>query len=530
MYLDHYGLREPPFAAAPDPRFAFLTEAAESVLARLEQEVRIGSGGIVLLSAPHGAGKTLLSNILLERLPESSVRVARILNPGTEPVELMQSICSALRVPVAQGQEKSAKQLVDALSAFLMDVYAQGQRVVLIVDEAQRLGDEALEQLRLLTNLETPAHKLIHILLLASPELEERLRASNLHHLAQRIAVREHLPDFDPAGTEAYVRHRMQVAGATQLPFSRLALRALHRYSQGNPHRINRIADRALRLAAKGDVASIGERLVQQSAHDVLQSRIRYWLQRYRRHWLLVALLLVVVVAAGIWWLWRPAPAPVPGPTKQVKILRQTERLTAALPDATKARMLAWSEMLARWQVSSKETSVADASHCAAQIFPGFNCVAGTATLDQLERFDRPLILELRTTNGLREVLLLGIGVRDVRLDLGPRDVDVPRTVLEQVWTGRFYAPFRLPPWMPSRVDRGDAGRAVSWIDQCLRRLDHDQTGAHRPAIFDAVLQQRVKQLQKGFGIRADGIVGPETLFALASLRQEGPHLARDVR
>ncbi len=533
MYLDRYGLQETPFSAAPDPRFAFLTDTRAAVLARLEQEVRVGSGGIVLLTAPHGTGKTLLSQLLLERLADPAVRVTRIINTGAGARELMQTICSALRVPV-EPDAQGAHALVDALSTFLMDVYAQGQRVVLMVDEAQRLSDASLEQLRMLTNLETPAHKLIHILLLGSPLLLERLESRQLKPLAQRIAVREQLVEFTQAETEEYVRYRLSVAGASQVPFSRLALRALHRSSHGNPRLINIIAERALRLGANAAETVIGERLVQQAARESMQGYVRHWLRQYRRWWMPAAVLALVVALAWTWMHWSGlAPAPLAstaGKEAHIQTLHRAERLAQAIPDAATAQSMAWSEMLARWQVSSSEASVAQASHCHTVISPGFDCVAGTGTLEQLKRFDRPLVLELDTAEGKRQVVLLGVGPHNVRLDLGPRDVDVPHAVLLKLWQGRFYAPFRLPSWMPTHVNRGAAGRSVAWIDQRFQGMDSDEGGAYRPAIFDRALELQVRKLQKGFGIPVDGVVGPETLFAFSSLLDTGPHLARDVK
>ncbi|NII12212.1 ExeA family protein [Oleiagrimonas sp. C23AA] len=528
MYFDSFGLREAPFAAAPDTRFAYLPAATQTSLDRLQQEVMAGSGGILLLTGEYGSGKTLLSQLLLQRLEERSVRVARVLNPGLSAVELVQTVCDALRVPVEPEQRDSGKSLVDALSAFLMDIYAQGQRVLLVVDEAQNLSDEALEQLRLLTNLETPAHKLIHVLLLAGPTFEARLQGSALQPLAQRVAVHERLEPLSAADADAYVRHRLEIAGGTQSPFSRLALRVLYRYSRGQPRLINRMADRALHRAAAAGESVVGERLMQQVARECLQGRMRYTLQRYR--WWASALLgmLVVVLVVVLWP--RPAPPPVkPVVDPDLAVTQASQALAKSLPPAPTAKLLAWSELLARWQVGSEDVSVSAAARCTAQIFPGFDCVGGTGSLDQLKRFDRPLILELDVADGTRDVLLLGVGRHNVRLDIGPRDVTVSRKALKLLWHGRFYAPCRLPTWMPPSVKRGDAGKAVAWVSERLERLDSNTDSAYRPALFDAQMEARVRKVQQAFGIPADGIVGPETLFALSSLSPDGPHLARNV-
>lgn len=527
MYFDSFGLREAPFAAAPDPRFAYLPPAMHASLDHLKQEVMAGSGGVLLLSGAYGSGKTLLSQVLLECLQERSVRVARVLNPGLSAVELLQTVCDALRVPVEPVQRERSKSLMDALSAFLMDIYAQGQRVLLVVDEAQNLSDQALEQLRLLTNLETPAHKLIHILLLADATFEARLRDHALASLAQRIAVHERLEPLSAAESDAYVRHRLEVAGSTKSPFSRLAMRALYRYSGGVPRLLNRMADRALHRAATEGQDVVSERLMQQVARECLQGRVRYTLRRYR-WW--TAVWVVVCAALVALWLWpRPRPVITPVADPDLAAIGAAKQLEAALPPAPMAKLLAWSELLARWQVGSDDVSVAAAARCSAVIFPGFDCVGGTGSLDQLKRFDRPMILELQLAGGPRDVLLLGVGATQVHLDIGPRDLSVSRKTLELLWHGQFYAPFRLPPWMPSSFKRGDAGKAVAWVNERLEQFDHDADGVYRPALFEARLEARIRKLQQAFGIPADGIVGPETLFALASLVADGPHLARNV-
>ncbi|KGI76614.1 ExeA family protein [Oleiagrimonas soli] len=531
MYLDHFGLKESPFATAPDERFVWLPARLHALLQRLEMEIRSGSGGIMLLTGEYGSGKTLMARLLLQRLAEADIRIARIRYTGVSADELLETVCHALRVPLEPGEHARGQLMIDALGAFLMDTYAQGQRVLLVIDEAQGLSDAALEQLRQLTNLQTPAHKLIHVLLLAGPSLETRLQSGTLRALAQRIGVREELTRLDSADLEPYVRHRMETAGAVNQPFTRLGLRNLHRYAGGIPRLVNAIADRALQLGAEAGVRQVGERLVQRAAGDVLPGHLRYWVRRYRWWWR-AALVLILLGAGLAWWLHTPTPpvstkAAVEKTQKQAR--EQGAKLLAQLPDAQAAQMAAWSELLARWQVTSSDVSVADALRCNAVVFPGFDCVAGTGTLDQLKRFDRPMLLELSDAAGTRQVLLLGVGDNQVRLFVGGRAVEVSRAALETVWRGRFMAPFRLPAWMPSSVARGDTGQAVDWVRRQLRKLDGDRSASYRPLIYDQAMQERVRKLQQAYGIPVDGVIGPETLFALSSLNDTGPHLARDV-
>ena len=245
MYLEYYGLKEAPFSITPDPRYVFLSERHRDALAHLLYGIgKGGSGGFVQLTGEVGTGKTTLCRLLLEQLPEHT-RVALVLNPRLTPVELLETICEELKLDIG-NRGGSLKGLVDTLNAYLLDAYAQGLRVVLIVDEAQNLTTEALEQVRLLTNLETPTQKLLQIILLGQPELRDKLGDTELRQLAQRITARYHLTPLDRPETEAYVRHRVAVAGGAKLPFSRLGLRALYKRSGGVPRLINIIAYRAL--------------------------------------------------------------------------------------------------------------------------------------------------------------------------------------------------------------------------------------------------------------------------------------------
>ncbi len=525
-----FGLDASPFAAAPDPRFAWLAADAGAVLERLQSDVIEGGGGIALLVGGNGSGKTLLAQCLLERLIDHDVRVARVLHSRVTPNELLQSVCDRLRVPMDGVDRDSGRDMVNALSTFLMDIYAQGQRVLLVVDEAQNLPDESLEQLRLLTNLQTPAHQLMHILLLATPPLRDRLRGAPLRPLAQRITARHELSNMRAEECEAYVRHRLRVAGADQSPFSRLALRDMYRASHGIPRLVNLIGERALALAAARGQPVVGERIVQQAARETLPGHVGYWLQRYRWWWLAAAV--VVALLAGFLW-WGRHGAGVSGPPVKslaaagVPASQQARQLERSLASPREARLQAWSELLARWQVGSDKVSVEEASRCRAEIFAGFDCVGGTGTLDQLERFNRPLVLVLETSRGKHQVLLLGVGDTRVRLMVDSRPVEVSREALTKLWKGHFYAPFRLPAELPPVLRQGDEGPGVAWLAAHLPPTPGDH--AAPATVFDAAMTARVRGLQRRFGIPDDGIVGPETLFALTSLDAAGPHLARDV-
>ena len=243
LYLTHFGLAEAPFSTTPDQRFIYLSDRHRDGLAHLLYGVA-ERGGFVQLTGEVGTGKTTLCRYLLEHLP-GHVDVALILNPTMTGVELLATICQELRAEFSAGSP-SIKELVDALYAHLLKAHANGRRTVVIVDEAQLLSAGVLEQMRLLTNLETSTTKLLQIILIGQPELVDLLQRTDLRQVAQRVAARYHLTPLNERETRAYVLHRLAMAGQSGIVFEERALRLVHRESRGVPRLINILCDRAL--------------------------------------------------------------------------------------------------------------------------------------------------------------------------------------------------------------------------------------------------------------------------------------------
>jgi general secretion pathway protein A len=302
MYLSHYGLAEPPFAITPDPRFVFLGERHRDALAHLLYGIgQGGSGGFVQLTGEVGTGKTTLCRLVLEQLPDN-VRIALVLNPKQTPLELLESVCQELQVPLAT-RRRSLKTQVDALNDFLLRAYADGLRVVLILDEAQELSRELLEQVRLLTNLETSTQKLLQVVLIGQPELRETLARPGLRQLAQRITARYHLTPLQPSETAAYLRHRMTVAGASAFPFEDRAVARLHALSGGVPRLLNVLGERALLAGYVHGRQRVDAHLVTLAAAEVLPSATPA-----RRGWRILGWALVLAGLVSVWLaLWLQA-------------------------------------------------------------------------------------------------------------------------------------------------------------------------------------------------------------------------------
>ncbi|HHO69013.1 MAG TPA: hypothetical protein ENK12_08285, partial [Gammaproteobacteria bacterium] len=281
MYENHFGLTERPFSIAPDPRFLYMSPRHREALAHLLYGVGEG-GGFVQLTGEVGTGKTTVCRCLLEQLP-GGVDVALILNPRLTGLELIASLCDELGVDYPAGTT-STKVLIDALNQRLLQAHAEGRRTVMIIDEAQNLSAEALEQVRLLTNLETNREKLLQIILIGQPELRELLARDDLRQLSQRITARCHLVPIGRAETAAYIRHRLQVCGATEALFSERAVDLVHRLSGGVPRLINVLCDRAMLGAFVEGKRRVDPAVVRRAAREVLpeegvgRSGRRWWL------------------------------------------------------------------------------------------------------------------------------------------------------------------------------------------------------------------------------------------------------------
>src|SRR6201996_8432541 len=244
MYTSFFGLNEKPFAITPDPRYLYLSERHAEALAHLLYGIN-EAGGFIQLTGEVGTGKTTIVRTLLSRVPQHA-DVAVILNPRVTATEFLLTICEELGLGLDEADRTSAKEMVDALNRRLLAAHSDGRRVIVIVDEAQNLSTEVLEQVRLLTNLETATQKLLQIILIGQPELRELLDRSELRQLAQRITGRYHLCPLSKQETQEYVNHRLRVAGASGGIFTPAALGQVHRVSGGVPRVINVCCDRAL--------------------------------------------------------------------------------------------------------------------------------------------------------------------------------------------------------------------------------------------------------------------------------------------
>jgi general secretion pathway protein A len=548
MYLEYYGLEQAPFSITPDPHYVFLSEHHRDALAHLLYGIQQGgSGGFVQLTGEVGTGKTTLSRLLLNQLPENT-HAALVLNPRLEPLELLQTICEELHLPVGAATSADAgknkarsagskppggKALFDTLSAYLLEAYAKGDKVVLIVDEAQNLSIEALEQVRLLTNLETETQKLLQIILIGQPELRDTLDRPELRQLSQRITARYHLRPLDEAGTTAYLRHRLNIAGAGRFPFAADAVRRVYQRSGGVPRLINVIAERALLGGYAHDLLTIDAKTVERAADEALAPSTRESSSRGRRRPLLIAAALGILAMAVAFALSRTRSTETTTAAAAVASTPAAAVATAPAPllldgDALLQRIRAsspesqreWQALIANWKAPDAMREIS-ADVCPASPASGWRCLRSRASLDQLLRFDRPVLLRLRAESRMVWASLLGADADRVRVSLDGTTHDIDRVALATAWNGDYLAIWPAPETFEAGYAAGDVA-AMAWV---AHRLQADGRSRANPTTEPTAA---LRAFQARHGLRSDGILGPETLFALSG-DQPGPHLSASL-
>ena len=541
MYASYFGLVEPPFSIAPDPRYLYLSTGHREALAHLLWGLSAG-GGFVQLTGEVGTGKTTLCRALLEQLPPE-VDVAMVFNPALTSVELVATVCDELHIAYPAGTT-SLKTLVDALDRHLLDAHARGRRTVLVIDEAQDLSREVLEQIRLLTNLETTRDKLLQIILIGQPELRQVLAREDLRQLAQRVTARYHLRPFTEAETLAYVNHRLQVAGQRRTIFRRRALRLLHRLARGIPRLINTIADRALLGAYSSGREQVDAATVRRAAAEVLGpvARARRWLPAA------TAAVLVALVGAGAmvaatrpsFLAVRPVamtraapasadaePAPPQAPVPEPPRPTLADLLGAAPADNDKGA--AFQALYARWGVDYRMKSGELACDRAREV--GLRCLFRAGTWNVVRRLDLPAILTLDAPAGDRRyAVVTGLGDDTATLEAGGRALKLSLREIEGAWDGTFIALWQPPTSIASILAPGARGKGVTWLRQRLTEVEGEPAGTSD--LYDEALKRRVMGFQRAHQLTPDGIAGEETLVRLATLARDAsaPSLSERTR
>ena len=535
MYTSFFGLHEKPFSITPDPRYLFMSERHAEALAHLLYGVR-EAGGFIQLTGEVGTGKTTLVRSLLQQLPDTA-DVALILNPQLSRIEFLCAICEELGVPLPEARG-SIKALIDALNRFLLENHSRGRRTILIVDEAQNLKPDVLEQVRLLTNLETTKQKLLQIILIGQPELRELLARNDMRQLSQRITGRYHLEPLSRTEAEAYIDHRVKVAGGVGRIFANGARAEIFRLGRGIPRMINVIADRALLGAFTAESSQVTPVIVRQAAAEVYD-RPRAALSPWWR-WLRLAALpaagLAVLAGAGWWLLARQgeagappaasAPLPATGAIERDAGPDPLGGVLDALP-ATSDADAAYARLFALWHAPFVPGPTGACQQAEAQ---GLRCLLQHGTLEDVAALNTPVILTLRSHKGVEhQAVLTALDDRAGSLSLGGRDYEIAAGEIADFWQGEYLLLWRpqthgVKTFMPGMHDPD-----IRWLRASLATIQGEPIAPMQSDLYDGTLEARVRQYQRERHLTADGLVSHQTQVAIiADLgAAETPRLAR---
>jgi general secretion pathway protein A len=542
MYTSFFGLNEEPFSITPNPRYLYMSERHTEALAHLIYGIK-DSGGFVQLTGEVGTGKTTLIRSLLQRLPDNA-DVALILNPQLSATEFLAAILEELGVPQPDNPD-SLKALTDALNGFLLENHSRGRRTILIVDEAQNFAIDVLEQIRLLTNLETARQKLLQITLIGQPELRLMLARTDLRQLAQRITGRYHLQPLSQADTEEYIRHRLRVAGSTNGIFPVSACRELYRLSGGVPRIINVIADRAMLGAFTQDEHEINTGLVRRAAGEVYGEDPD--LRRNKNALLYIAAfaaLAILLIGTASFTAMRFVSAnkqePVVAasdPVIETAVLPTIEN-TVVSPEATSIEELiiantpvtdtrsAFANLFELWGITfDMESTRACEQAQEHQLF----CLFQRGSLAQILQLNRPVILTLQDNAGAtHEIVLVTLSDTSAGIRLGATTYEVPISDINALWYGEY-----LLLWKPQiggikSFYPGMRDPDIAWLRKSLAEILGKTIDPMNSDLFDENLEAHVRDYQVTRRLNVDGLVGQKTQIVINSdLGVSAPSLLR---
>ncbi len=543
MYADHFGLTQDPFSIAPDPRYLFMSERHREALAHLLYGVSGAGaekggtgGGFVLLTGDIGTGKTTICRCFLEQIPPDC-HVAYIFNPKLTVAELLQTICEEFHIagPQPSDSAPTVKNYIDTLNAFLLQSHAQGQTCVLIVDEAQNLRPDVLEQLRLLTNLETNERKLLQIVLIGQPELAQ---------LAQRVIARFHLDALSAHETAQYISHRLAIAGHHgALPFDDASVRQIHRLTHGVPRRINLLCGRALLGAWAHGATRVNRSIVNKAAQEVFGAEPPVATQRraMTMGFALAGLALVVAMGLlGALWFTAPVepaaalqPAPValvaspasmpasaPVAVKTTPTIGLMESFEDLLPLLPREPQAAWNALATHWKLPDTT-----ATPCAAATIDPWECYqTKVLTVPQLRQLARPGVLRLRLDDGKAAyAVVMSLTNESATLRVNSALRTVRLTALLRMWDGNYATYWRAPAGYKPLAQGGSASLFFESLARQLAQINGTPLPQPMPQSFDAALRSQVLDFQRSYGLTPDGLPGPLTLMQIESVMAAAP-------
>jgi len=535
MYLEHFGLLAAPFSIAPDPRYLYMSDRHREALAHLLYGME-SDGAFILLTGDVGTGKTTVSRCLLEQVPEN-INIALVLNPKLTAVELLRVICDELHIERSTA-EVSVKSLVDDINHYLLATYANGKKTVVLIEEAQNLDLDVLEQLRLLTNLETNERKLLQVILLGQPEFLDVLDRPELSQLAQRITARFHLTPLSSNELEEYIGHRLAVAGCRRPLFAFGVLKQLYNYSGGVPRLINVICDRALLGAYVQGNHQVDKTTLVQAAREVLGENKAIAVNS--KHNLLrpkavIASMLLILLAAVIYYagyFQKDIKTDAQASYKQVEPvleikpivndieieIQQTVKQPAHIewPEQNlrlRSNTQAYRSLFKSWQLNYPLDS--NSTPCFFAKTKGLACLQGQENIEYLRALNRPAILKLHDDfNQPQYAALLELGTGTAKIQFGEKSQTVSLEQLELYWQGDFSLLWKVPENYQDMILPWSTSKAVLWLSEAMNKIEGDVLTV-ASNVYNRALLERVKKFQQVQGLKSDGVVGVKTIIRI---------------
>ncbi len=516
MYLEHFGLSEPPFSIAPDPQYLYMSKRHRDALAHLFFGIQ-SDGGFILLTGEVGTGKTTLCRCLLEQTP-SDVETAFIINPKLTAIELLATICDEFGISYPEGA--SLKILTDRINNYLLNAHSEGKRAVLIIDEAQNLSVDVLEQIRLLTNLETNERKLLQIILLGQPELADVLSDQKMRQFNQRITARFHLEALPYLDARDYVIHRLGIAGGDKALFSRSALKRIYKLSGGIPRVINLICDRALLGAYASNKSHVTGSIVNKAAEEVLGVK-------HRTHFALaaVALFFLALVPVGYFTLNSPDEEPAVVTQEGAIPLQQEPAPQAALPEPEPVVPVfiyghldindAFHDLFALWGTAFEDRQ---SPPCELAQSIGLSCYEDVHDLTEVLDLNRPVIIRIDN----EYLTLSAVHADSITLIAGERQYEISREEFAQRWDGSARLFWRMPPAYVAPLRRSDTGAAVDWLAIQLSMIAGDNPPLDEKFSYNEALEEQVREFQSSVGLSPNGVVDEPTWIHINSVEAIG--------
>ncbi|MCG9623835.1 MULTISPECIES: ExeA family protein [Vibrio] len=541
MYKDYFGFYEVPFSIVPSSRYLFLSQRHREAMQHLQAGLGQG-GGFAMLTGEVGTGKTTVAKAMLASLDDKTAS-GLILNPTFSSQDLLEAICDEFSL--SYPERASLKQLSQAIYQYLIDNDQQGINTLLVIDEAQHLSAEVLEQLRLLTNLETDDHKLLKVLLIGQPELQDKLRTTQLRQLAQRITGRYHLLPLTEGETRQYIEFRLSTAGGDISLFSKGAVAAINNASQGIPRLINLIGDKALQYAYHSGEKKVSKSLAHKACEDILSFQapgvghsvqntgggLSELLSTYA-----MPALLGIAVAGGLYWKGAEGLAWLSSLSNQQQVAEPVSASSSSSKEVIipvnnvdepypkellqdlfkrKDKISAIQELYAVW---GYKAGVLDGM-CEESPSSSFECQKYLGTLSQIEQQNLPVVMSLYLDGRQSYVVLYQVSDDQVQVLNGQQRISLPKSWLEQLWTGEYYSIWQRELQTTLRLNQ--QGAQVRLLDEKLSKvLGGTPSGSD---IFDEALKRKVEVFQRWQNIDVDGIAGRNTLRKLELLTQNNP-------